>query len=140
MTIAEAGNITWGLIQIFGPLIVVLFIVSSAPVTQLYARYLHWVDGRFKASRERSAAELAALDAKHHTEIADIKFEHFDIWYNGWQESFAPELMPVSRFRNVHYLQEFSQSIDAASGDLVFTHPDTTTTRRYPLTTLDMDK
>lgn len=130
----------WQLVQIFGPLLVVMWLATTRPVNNLYARYLQWVDSKFKPSRDKWEAEQAKRQLEHRKVIADIKFRHLDIWYDSWFESFAPEPCPLRHLRKCEHYREFTYHVEPDTGYVEFRHPDTAVTRRWHLSTLDMDK
>ena len=132
-------NACWQLLQMFGPVVAVLWLCTTRPVNNLYARYLSWLDSKFRPALEKIEAEQAADLAKHHKMMADIKFRHLDVWYDGWHEAFAPTPCPLSRLRKCLYFSEFTYCLEADTGAVVFSHPHTPMTRRWHSSTLDLD-
>lgn len=136
----DSLKVCWQLFTIFGPLIMVLWLVNTKPVTDLYNRYLCWVDSKFKPARDKMEAEQRKRQTDHRKVMADIKFRHLDVWYDSWFESFTDAPCPLRHLRRCAHYREFTYHVESDTGYVEFRHPDTAVTRRWPLSTLDMEK
>lgn len=132
-------EITWGLLKIFGPLVLALLILGSPPVTRLYARYIRWVNAKFEPMRQKQIAETEALKRKMVEEMIAHQFAILDVWYNHWMENSPGTPCPLSWLRRASSFACLQRRVE---GDVVVFHyhDSNVAERRWPLSTIDMEK